>query len=136
MTPKLLEIRDCGTCIPVLAIRLEPENEAERWLLARSGFGITPDAQREYIAVWKLDGGRDVCTTDPFQHGGGPRTMPTAHQFIEQHFDELESGAVVDVRFLLGETTEPAKSDRLFSMGAAEREEREALVGEGVEVKT
>lgn len=35
MNAKLFELRDAGTFLPV---RLDPQDEAERYLLARSGF--------------------------------------------------------------------------------------------------
>ena len=47
MTSKIIEIRDDGTFIPALAIRLGSPNERERHLLARSGFGRTFDEEPE-----------------------------------------------------------------------------------------
>lgn len=38
--------------------------------------------------------------------------MWIAHNWIEQHVDELVDGAVVDVEFILGETTTPKRSER------------------------
>lgn len=35
------------------------------------------------------------------------------NQYIIEHFDELESGDVVDVEFIVGETTEQKKSERI-----------------------
>lgn len=113
-TTKLLEIRDTGTLIPVLAVRLCASCEAERWMLAHCGYGGTVAEQSQYIAVWPLAGGRQVCTTDFFGHTVAGRTMVVAHDYINRHFDELESGAVVDVQFILGATPAPAKSDRFF----------------------
>ena len=52
------------------------------------------------------------ATYDPFAWGSDTRTYQVAHQYIIDHFDELESGAVVDVEFILKETTEPKKSER------------------------
>jgi hypothetical protein len=40
--------------------------------------------------------------------------MQAAHQWIEGHFHKLESGAVVDVEFILGETTEPKPGEMLL----------------------
>jgi hypothetical protein len=114
MKTKLLEIRDEGTCIPVMAFRLESTNEAERWILARSGYGKYPWDHAKHVAVWPLSGGRNVCTTDPFEHQIAGRTLLHAHQFIEQHFDELLSGDVVDVWFILGEKEAPSVSDRFY----------------------
>lgn len=40
MESKIIEIRDSGTFIPALAVRLGSSDERERYLLARSGFGL------------------------------------------------------------------------------------------------
>ena len=40
--------------------------------------------------------------------------MKEAHAYIAGHFEELESGAVIDVEFILGETAEAKKSERLI----------------------
>ena len=39
------------------------------------------------------------------------RTMPVAHDWIINHFDELRDGAVVDVQFILLETTAPKEAE-------------------------
>lgn len=41
--------------------------------------------------------------------------MCVAHQFIEDHFDELNDGEVVDVQFILGETKVPKVSESINS---------------------
>ena len=38
MKIKAVEIRDKATFIPAIAIKMEPENEGQRYLLARCGF--------------------------------------------------------------------------------------------------
>lgn len=40
------------------------------------------------------------------------RTLGIAHKYINEHYDELDSGDVVDVRFILGETEKPEPSTR------------------------
>jgi hypothetical protein len=45
--------------------------------------------------------------------GGCPRTLLAAHEYLVKMFDQLESGAVVDVQYLLGETQEPKIPQRL-----------------------
>ena len=46
------------------------------------------------------------------QFGWGlARTMPTAHQWIQEHWAEVSSGDIIDVRFILGETVEPTTTD-------------------------
>lgn len=106
MQTKLLEIRDVATMIPALAVRIEPENEAQEFLARRAGYG------EPYCLVMLtfLTGGRKA-EYDPFNWGD--RTMTTAHQFIEQNWDALDDGAVIDVQFILGETVSPKVSERL-----------------------
>ena len=101
MISKTFEIRDAGTFIPVLAVKLEPVTEQDRYLLARAGFGRLPQQQAEYVLVCRISGGEGKCTSDHHEWGGS-RTMTVAHDFIRRNFDNLESGAVVDVEFILG----------------------------------
>lgn len=112
MQVKLIEIRDRITFIPAMAIRLWPRNDAERYLLARSGYGLTPSDHREYVILVKING--DVLEANHDPHGwNSPRTLPTAHSYVVTHWDEIHSGDVVDVEFLLGETTEKKTSEAL-----------------------
>ena len=37
--------------------------------------------------------------------------METAHGFIKEQWDELESGALIDVQFILKETVAPKETD-------------------------
>jgi hypothetical protein len=113
MIAKTFEIRDRATFIPVMAVRLQPGNEADRYLLARAGYGTTPTRQAEYVQLFRLAGGEGDSNCDPNVWGG--RTMPVAHQFIIDNFDALESGAVVDVQHVLAETDHPAVSERVTS---------------------
>lgn len=110
MTPKLIEIRDRATFIPAIAIRLDPANEAERYLLARVGYGREPEQQRAYVLLTKADGsGPAHC--DPYEWGQS-RTMCVVHKFLVEHFDEIDHGDVVDVEFILGETAAAKRSER------------------------
>ena len=111
MKTKTFEIRDRATFIPILAVKLEPGCEADRFLLGRAGFGITPKKQAEYIYLIRISGGEGKAACDPYDWGVSPRTLHTAHLHIMEHFDELESGSVVDVEFILGETKEPKVSE-------------------------
>jgi len=115
METKTFEIRDRATFIPALAVRLEPGHDLDpgrdldRYLLARAGFGLSGDEQREYVVLMRLV----TCEAqhDPAVWGG--RTMPTAHRFIHDNWDALPSGAVIDVEHILGETAQPKVSERL-----------------------
>jgi len=111
MIAKTFELRDRGTFVPVLAVKLEPTNEADRYLLARSGFGREPDEQKQYVILFGLAGGAGRATCDPYDWGSNG-TRLTCHEYINSHFDDLQSGQVLDAEFIRGETTEPKKSER------------------------
>ena len=97
MQIKLLEIRDRGTFIPVMAARF---NGSEHRLFRAAGFGVGQPA----IIVVKLTGGACAAEYDPFNWPKNPRTMHEAHLAIEKSWDSLQNGSVVDVEFELGET--------------------------------
>jgi hypothetical protein len=134
---RLFEVRDKATCIPVMATVVrpggkrpdmwsippgyhdtEPNYEAENWLLRRAGWGegqegvylrpLSPDAGHRY-AVGQV--GAPILHTT---HNLDDRTFLTAFTYIAEHWHELTSGQVIDVRVILGEETEPAKSDRFY----------------------
>jgi hypothetical protein len=124
MIVKAIEIRDKGTFIPAMAIKMVPlfvpelgahaaserdQSERERYLLYRAGYGFEDPC----VVLCRMDanGGSRNASYDPY--GWGDRTFKVAHDYIIEHFDELESGAVVDVEFLLSETKEPKKSERV-----------------------
>jgi len=110
MITKTIEIRDSMTFIPVLAIKLEPTGERDRFLFARAGYGTTVSAQSQYVLLAQLNGGGGKITCDPYDWTGN-RSMAEAHRWLVDHFDEIESGAVVDVEFLLGETSAAKTSE-------------------------
>jgi hypothetical protein len=95
---KFLEVRDRATTIPVLAIKITKDSSP---IASYAGFGETgsillihlnkPDVQYDPYAWTLLNG----------------RTMRGAHIYIEQLWDTLEEGNVVDVEYLTGETQAP-----------------------------
>lgn len=101
MIQKLFEIRDRATCIPALAIKVSKE---DGWIMERAGFG---DQSMIYLIMLATE----KCRYDPY-NWDNPRTMGNAHNYIQEHFDELENEAVIDVQFILGETEKPVESDR------------------------
>lgn len=111
MTPKFFEIRDIGTFIPILAIDLETDVPAERYLLNRSGYYASSraDGFQPTILLIKLSNGQ--LSNHPADWGD-TRTMPTAHSYIADNFYTLESGAVIDVEFILKEKEVPKQSER------------------------
>lgn len=113
MITKTFEVRDRGTFIPLLAVKLRPACEEDRYLLARSGYGTTEEIQSEYVVMWRLSGGKASC--QPSELAGDTRTLVVAGNHIILNFDQLQSGAVIDVEYLLGMTDAPKKSEALQS---------------------
>jgi hypothetical protein len=109
MESKLFELRAPATCMPIMAVRLNAENEAEAWLLRRSGYGLWPSDWQGYIFVFPIER-EGKAVTDPFKQDC--EELRIAHLYISEHFDELERGAVIDVDYIQGRTSEPKKSDR------------------------
>ena len=111
---KLLEIRDEGTTMPVIAIKPDPRTEPERWLWAKGGYGPDVMGQRDYVLLAPLHGGAGMLVCDPYEHPGAPatRTLHVAHKHIIECWTYLRSGDVVDVQYVLGETTEAKVSER------------------------
>jgi hypothetical protein len=113
MNTKMFEIRDRGTLIPVIATKLVAPtlNEAEAFLLQRAGY--SPSMKQ--VLVSRIEGGDCKSGYTPFDWLNGTRTMLKAHEYIEKCFDELESGAVVDVEYILGETNKMKQSERFIN---------------------
>ncbi len=109
MDCKLFEVRDRGTFIPVMAIRLESDNDQESWLLRRAGYA---EPFGQYIVVIKLAGGFGTWSSDPYEWGSA-RTMQMAHRYMNEFWNDLEYGDVIDVEYILKEKPEPAESERV-----------------------
>lgn len=114
-----LEIRDEGTFIPVLAVDMNPtvqetpyvskaDPAAQRYLLRRCGY---PCDGRPNIAISHLSADGKPLWNDPYAWGG--RTYSVAHKYIIEHWTELKDGDVVDVSFILGETSSSKISERI-----------------------
>lgn len=103
MDTKMLEIRDSMTYIAVACVKLKSDNALERYHLHRAGFGEDTDL----LEVIKLDGGE--AHYDAFDWGSA--RMREAHRYIEANFDKLNTGDVVDIQYILGETQTPKKSE-------------------------
>lgn len=108
---KLLEVRDRGTLMPVMAIRPMGTNDAEHWLWNRSGYGGNTETQQTYVIIVDMSEPPGVINYDPYSWDN--RTLRTAHRHIAEHWNELASGAVIDVEFILGESQQPKISERL-----------------------
>lgn len=110
MTAKTIEIRDRATFIPALAVSLDPSNESDKYLLARAGFGTSDMPRKSHTFLITLTG-HPTTVVDP-DGWVNQRTLGTAHRWIIDHFDLIESGQVVDVEYILGESDDPKVSER------------------------
>lgn len=108
MEIKCLELRDANTFIPVICIRPVPGNEAQRYLLRRDGY--RGDAREHCIIM--IDAQCRGASYDPYNWPHDGRTKPVAHNFIQDHWDELRDGDVIDVQFIVGETDAKKISER------------------------
>lgn len=117
MTIKIIEIRDANTFIPAMAIKIYALNPAQWYLIRRAGYSGNRDHHGNIILMKLVD---SIATNDIFhwiEINGDSRTMPAAHTWIEKHFDEIKDGDVIDVQFILGETSSPKVSERAEGMG-------------------
>lgn len=102
MDVKLIEIRDSDTMIPAIAIKLGARNEAEVFLLDQAGYGDPIEAGR-YTLLARIDGSADRSLEFDAKEWAfkGSRTMEIAHRHLDEHWDEIKSGDIVDVEYLL-----------------------------------
>lgn len=106
MDVKFLEIRDRATFISVMAIKTVGEMPEEQYYLRKAGYGH----DSEYIMVIRLE---DLTGHyDRFQWGKGSRTMFEAHAYIQDNFDILQSGDVIDVEYIKNDTQTKKVSER------------------------
>ena len=104
MKTKLFEIRDRGTFMPAMATLATGDDRHEQYLLMMSGFGhISP-----LIILYSLE--LNEGHWDAYHWGD--RTRNTAHKYIQENWEKLKSGDVIDVEYILGETHEPKVSQR------------------------
>ena len=121
---KILEIRDSGTFIAVLAIRMLAANPAQAYYFRRCGY---PEDGSSIMLMCLYDG---KATNDPYEwpsllricrelmpswfilENVGARAMGTAHDWIINHYAELSDGDVVDVQMILGEHARAKTSER------------------------
>ncbi len=115
MKTKAFEIRDRATFIPVIAIQMTPstdgpdeQKDAECFLLCRAGFSF--ESPSVILCRMESIGTDRNASFNPYTWGS--RTYCVAHKYIIEHFDELESGAVIDVEFILGESKTCKVSER------------------------
>jgi hypothetical protein len=110
---KVIEIRDRMTTIGAAAIRMWSADPIQEWYLRRVGH----PADGSSIVLMDLNDQR--ATNDPYTWGtrghlndASSRTFGIAHDYIYNHFDEIENGQVIDVEFILHETKQPKTTER------------------------
>lgn len=108
MTSKIIEIRDSATFIPALIIRLDTYDEKERYLLARAGYGRNPE---EYVLLAQINGESGRISCDVYHWSD--RTYQTVHDYVIKNFDSILPGDVIDVEYILGESTKKKQSEML-----------------------
>lgn len=111
MKTKTVEVRDRLTFLVIIAIKPSPRNEEERYLWSRVGYGQSAEDQSRYVLVAKL--GDDKFSYDP--NTWSNRTMYTAHKYLQENWDSVQNGQVLDVEYILGETDSPKISERIGS---------------------
>lgn len=106
MQTKLFEVRDRGTCIPVMATKTTANNVNEQQFLTHGGWG-------DYTVILTRMDGQAVANIDPYfwrrEYNG--RTLTHAHAYIINNFDILPTYAVIDVEYILGESKTPKQSE-------------------------
>lgn len=113
---KLLEIRDHGTLVPAIAIRVEHDSAIAllacnatvgeiraNAIIARGGFHRAAG-----IYLMRLSDAR--AQVDPYGWGVD-RTHKAVHLYLEEHWPDVHNGDLLDVRVILGETNTPAATE-------------------------
>jgi len=109
MDVKLFEIRDKGTFIPAIAIRLTTDH----YLLYRAGWHNLgkPSTTPPPVLLAQIGGGQGRVCSDVYDWTS--RTMQVAHSHIEENWNTLSSGQVIDVEYILGITQKPKQSEEV-----------------------
>jgi hypothetical protein len=95
--------------MPAVAIKLDPANDAELWLMRRAGYADAQGPDGCWILLGHLEGG-------PFhydKYDTGSSTRFTTLEYLAKHFDELEPGAVICTEHIRGERDTPKVSERM-----------------------
>lgn len=109
MQVKVFELRDRATFIPIIVTKIPAmgvgENEDVQYLLGRAGYRTNTSIILTNLS-YPEQSHADV-------YDWGCRTYSNAHRYIEENFDDLVDGQVIDVEYILGETKEPKLSERI-----------------------
>ena len=112
----LIGVHDDCTYKPLLAFRMEPENEHERRIMARAGFGKTAEQQGEYVFYFDMN--NEQCTyneariTDKYTIGEAVRSINLNHDTGGAYLPF--PGSFIDCEYLRGEKDKPMTFDEEF----------------------
>lgn len=107
-TSKFIAVMDRGTRIPLIAFKMSPDGLKEHVMFCTHGFGVLP---HEYTFFYDVNSGK--CSYDPYKIGDA-YTLTPACKYIHDHWNEIESGSLVDAQYLRGETSEPRDWEREY----------------------
>lgn len=111
METKLFELRDRGTFIPLLCVKPDAGEDYflhPRPFTARMAWCYGYKHSRAVIVTHMSEPSRG-CHNNP--HAWHDRTFHHGHLYVEDHWEELKTGDVIDVEFILGETKQPKESE-------------------------
>ena len=109
MQTKLIEIHDDGIRFSALAIQLSPATYYEH-IVFMERYSFRFDGRS--ILLVELE--TQKCTADPYLWASMeifPRTLPTVHEWLIAHFDEILPGHVIDVGVLMEAELDPSQTD-------------------------
>ena len=79
------------------------ENKEERRLISSKAY------TSEHVVVTRLSDLKSEYDKNCWEF----RTMGNAHKYIEENFDQLRGGEVIDIEFILGEKSAPIASQNV-----------------------
>lgn len=99
---KIFDVVDRDVLAHVLAVPMWSDfTEKEGEILRSAEFNV--GWRGRHVLLGSISGdGVGMITADPSKWAG--RSMTIAHAHIRDNWDQLESGDVIDIRFILGET--------------------------------
>ena len=105
---KIIEIRDRGTFLSAVATVIIPDNSAEFYPVRRAGIPV----YTSYLTLTILQ--YNETFHDQFQADvRNQRTFGVIYRHLMKSWDSHKSGDVLDVSFILNETSTPKISERL-----------------------
>lgn len=110
---KVIGVHDECTYKPMIVFRVAPENERERRILARAGFGPEPEEQAAYTFFYDVDRGQ--CDYGHYRLAD-QETCGTAARFVRdvRGFDRLKHGEFLDCECVRGESAHPVTFEDEF----------------------